>query len=165
MDVTPAAQALIRAYPLIYFACHRRHVRDPKSGDTLSAHAASVLDHLDAVDPVSVSKLAKHMGVTASTMSLSLDRLETRGYVRRSRDAADARRVLVRLTKAGERLRSAGSVLDPDLVAELLRRLSPADRARAIEGLALLAAATSGMESAAQAGTHVAPETTNELVE
>ena len=105
------------------------------------------------------------MGVTASTMSLSLDRLETRGYVRRSRDAADARRVLVRLTKAGERLRSAGSVLDPDLVAELLRRLSPADRARAIEGLALLAAATSGMESAAQAGTHVAPETTNELVE
>jgi MarR family transcriptional regulator, organic hydroperoxide resistance regulator len=154
MDVTPAAHALIRAYPLIYFACHRRHVRDPKSGDTLSATAASVLDHLDAVEPVSVSNLAKHMGVTASTMSLSLARLEDRGYVRRARDLADARRVFVRLTKAGERIRSAGSVLDPDLVAALLERLKPADRARAIEGLELLAKASSGMESALEKGTH-----------
>lgn len=141
MDVPVAAEALIRGYPQIYFCCHRRHVRDPKTGETLSRHQASVLDHLDAVAPTSVSALAAHMGVSVSTMSLTLDRLEASGHVRRSRDRDDSRRVGVRLTAAGERVRSANSVLDPALVQRLVASMTDADRARAIEGLSLLATA------------------------
>jgi DNA-binding MarR family transcriptional regulator len=81
------------------------------------------------------------MGVTASTMCLAVDRLVRGGYIRRDRDKQDGRRVNLRLTQAGLRIRREKSVLDPTLVASLLRRLSPAERREAIHGLELLASA------------------------
>jgi DNA-binding MarR family transcriptional regulator len=133
---------VLDAYPRIYFACHTRHVRDPQSGADLSVHQASILDHLDDVDPMSMTALAGHMGVTVATMSIAIDRLEDKGYVRRERDARDRRRVLLRITEAGVRVREAKSVLDPVRVEQVLDQLSPADRAAALEGLHLLARAS-----------------------
>ena len=89
-----AAREVLGLYPRIYFACHTRHVRDPQSGRLLSRHQASVLDHLDEVDPITLNGLSRHMGVTPGTMSLTIDRLERKGYVVRLRDVADRRRVL-----------------------------------------------------------------------
>ena len=135
-------------YPRIYFACHTRHVRDAESHRLLSRHQASILDHLDEVEPTTVMDLAGHMGVTSPTMSLSIDRLERKGYVVRLKDAKDRRRVHVRLTTAGVRVREASSVLDPSRVETLVSRLSEAERTRAIEGLALLARAGEEMSRA-----------------
>ena len=140
-ELSDAAKQLLALYPRIYFACHTRHVPDPETRRLLSRHQASILDHLDEIDPTTVNDLARHMGVTPATMSLGLDRLERRGYVARSRDAADRRRVHVRLTTAGVRVRDSASVLDPPRVEALLARLSPAERHDAIRGLALLASA------------------------
>jgi DNA-binding MarR family transcriptional regulator len=139
--VGEAMTAVMTLYPRIYFACHTRHVRDPQSQRLLSRHQASILDHLDELEPTTVMGLAGHMGVTAATMSLSIDRLERKGYVVRLRDAKDRRRVHVRLTTAGVRVREASSVLDPRRVEALVARLSDDDRTRAVEGLALLARA------------------------
>jgi DNA-binding MarR family transcriptional regulator len=133
--------ALMTLYPRIYFACHTRHVRDPQSQRLLSRHQASILDHLDELEPTTVMDLAAHMGVTAATMSIAIDRLERKGYVVRLRDAKDRRRVHVRLTTAGVRIKEASSVLDPERVQRLVARLSDAERTRAIEGLGLLASA------------------------
>lgn len=133
---------MLDAYPRVYFACHTRHVADPVSGDPVSAHQASILDHLDEVDAMSVTDLAGHMGVTVATMSLAIDRLERRAYVRRDRDPRDRRRVLLRVTPAGVRLREAKSVLDPVRVEQVLAHLSPADRDVALRGLELLARAS-----------------------
>src|SRR5262252_9139055 len=144
MNRTPigeAMTALMTLYPRIYFACHTRHVRDPQTQRLLSRHQASILDHLDELEPTTVMDLAAHMGVTAATMSLAIDRLERKGYVVRLRDAKDRRRVHVRLTSAGVRVRGASSVLDPARVEALVARLDEAERMRAIEGLALLARA------------------------
>jgi DNA-binding MarR family transcriptional regulator len=136
-----AMAAVMTLYPRIYFACHTRHVRDPQSQRLLSRHQASILDHLDELEPTTVMDLASHMGVTAATMSLAIDRLERKGYVVRLRDAKDRRRVHVRLTSAGVRIKEASSVLDPARVEALVARLNDADRKRAVEGLALLARA------------------------
>jgi MarR family transcriptional regulator, organic hydroperoxide resistance regulator len=141
MSVTEAASQLMTLYPQIYFACHTRHVVDPASQRLLSRHQASILDHLDEIDPVSVNDLARHMGVTAATMSLTIDRLERKGYAVRARDGADKRRVHVRLTSAGVRIREASSVLDRSRVEGLLARLSEREREAAIHGLAILATA------------------------
>jgi len=122
----------------IYFACHTQHVLDPDSGTKVSARQASILSHLDSVDPTPISELATHMGVTVSTMSIAIDRLERQGYVTRARAESDARVRHVRLTAAGERLRAAQKVLDPALVRAMLSRLSPADRRDALRGLELL---------------------------
>ena len=146
--VGAAINAVMTLYPRIYFACHTRHVRDPLSQRLLSRHQASILDHLDEVEPTTVMDLAGHMGVTSATMSLSIDRLERKGYVVRLKDAKDRRRVHVRLTTAGVRVREASSVLDPSRVETLVSRLSEAERTRAIEGLALLARAGEEMSRA-----------------
>src|ERR687895_1947519 len=132
---------VLEAYPRIYFACHRRHVYDADQRRLVSAHQASILDHLDAVESTVLSDLARHMGVTASTMSLAVDRLERSGYVTRERDDADRRRVRIRLTGAGVRVRRANSVLDPALVADMLQELPADDRRAALRGLQMLAPA------------------------
>lgn len=128
-------------YPKIFFACHTRHVRDPKAGRTLSSHQASILDHLDEVEPTGLLNLARHMGVTPSTMSISIDRLERQGYVVRGRDPRDGRRVCLRLTPAGARIKQSKSVLDPERVESMMSLLNGRERKEAIRGLGLLARA------------------------
>jgi MarR family transcriptional regulator, organic hydroperoxide resistance regulator len=136
-----AARKLLAAYPRIFFACHARHVRDPKTRRLLSAHQASILDHLDSVEAVTLMGLAKHMGVTPATMSLAIERLVRRGYVQRARDASDRRRLKLRLTAAGVRIKEASSVLEPERVRALLAGLPPRERQQALHGLDLLARA------------------------
>jgi DNA-binding MarR family transcriptional regulator len=141
MTIKDAAREVIALYPRIYFACHARHVRDPATQGLLSRHQASILDHLDDGSPTTLNDLARHMGVTAATMSLAVDRLERKGYVARLRDGADRRRVHLRLTAAGVRVRAASSFLEQPRVEALVARLNDADREAAVRGLALLAKA------------------------
>jgi len=139
MTIEEQAVDVMTLYPRIFFACHLRHRRDPATGDRLSAHQGSILDHLDEEDGTKVGDLARHMGVTPGTMSVHIDRLERRGYVTRAGDPRDGRRVLVRLTDAGVRVRESNSVLDPGRVESLLETLDPVERRTAIEGLRRLA--------------------------
>jgi MarR family transcriptional regulator, organic hydroperoxide resistance regulator len=136
---------VLDCYPAIYFACHRAHVRDEAGVRVLSAQQASVLDHLDAVEPTRLRELAGHVGVTDSSMCLMIDRLERHGYVRRSRDAGDGRCVHLRLTKSGLRIKSQQKVLDPELIEAMLRRLSADERNSALAGLRILARAATEM--------------------
>jgi DNA-binding MarR family transcriptional regulator len=69
--------------------------------------------------------------------------LERQGYAVRARDAADRRRVHVRLTSAGVRVRDSASVLDAPRVEALVTALTEEERALAVRGLALLAEAAS----------------------
>lgn len=132
---------LMTFYPQIYFACHTRHVRDPRSNTVLSAHQASVLDHLDEIVPTNLRTLAAHMGVTASTMSITIDRLVRQKYVVRKKVAYDARQIHLQLTRAGVRIKSQKSVLDPARVKSLLEQLEMKDQQQALHGLRLLAQA------------------------
>jgi DNA-binding MarR family transcriptional regulator len=143
-----SVETVLRCYPKIYFACHMRHVKDEETNQILSASRAGILDHLDELDGMEVHRLARHLGVTSPTMSINLDRLEKAGYVHRTRSSTDARRVEIRLTKAGVRIKQKQKVLDPDLVQAMLNRLSPKELQRALAGLELLAsAATRSIES------------------
>jgi DNA-binding MarR family transcriptional regulator len=138
MALRPDVARIFRDYPRIYFACHRRHVRDPKSGVQVSANQVSILDHLDADAPTMVSDLASHMGVTPATMSIAVGRLVDDGYVTRVLDPVDRRKVQLRLTDAGVRICAANSVLEPALVEDMLDHLSERDRKSALHGLELL---------------------------
>jgi DNA-binding MarR family transcriptional regulator len=147
-----AARHLMALYPRIYFACHTRHVRDAESHRLLSRHQASILDHLDEIDPTTVNDLARHMGVTPATISLAIDRLERQGYVARARDAADRRRVHVRLTSAGVRVRDSASVLDAPRVEALIAKLTEDEREIALRGLTLLAEAAARVTHSYETG-------------
>jgi len=155
MDLHPDVAAVFRDYPRIYFACHRKHVRDPQTGTEVSSHQVSILDHLGADAPMMLTDLASHMGVTAATMSIAIGRLVDRGYVTRVLDPVDRRKVQLRLTDAGARICAANSVLEPTLVEEMLDQLSAPDRKAALRGLALLA-------RGAQAAQHARSKQTTE---
>ncbi|HRK23181.1 MAG TPA: MarR family winged helix-turn-helix transcriptional regulator, partial [Fimbriimonadaceae bacterium] len=121
-------ERLLNFYPRIYFACHARHVADPETKRKLTSHQASILDHLDDDEPMSLNGLARHMGVTAATMCIAVEKLVQGGYVRRERSESDRRQVLLRLTPAGKRICESHSVLEPKRVGGMLEQLSPEDR-------------------------------------
>jgi DNA-binding MarR family transcriptional regulator len=56
------------------------------------------VDVLQREGPITAGKLAEATGLTSGAMTTALDRLEHAGYVRRVRDGADRRRVLVQIT-------------------------------------------------------------------
>ena len=126
-------------YPKIYFACHTRHVADKATGVKLTANQASILDHLDTDEPVTLFDLAMHMGVTPSTMSISVDRVSKLGYIKKEKDKKDARKTNLTLTATGHKIKQSKSVLDIDRVHAVLARLNPTERKLALDGIGLLA--------------------------
>ena len=132
-------ELLLDALARIRRACRPRFAQDPEGGARVSAHQGRVLAFLDRGDPTMVGELAEHLGVTPSTMSLTLKRLEEAGYVRRDRDPLDRRVMNVRLTEAGVRARDAQRELDPERLDRLLGLVGPGARPEALRALALLA--------------------------
>ena len=126
------------AYPQIYFACHTRHVRRRSTATRLSATDSTLLAHLDEHDGVRPTKLAKHLGLAASTLSAAVARLASLGYVIQDRNGHDGRAIDLRLSAHGAAAMQASSVLDSVRVKRMLAKLSVADRKAALDGLTLL---------------------------
>jgi DNA-binding MarR family transcriptional regulator len=79
------------------------------------------MEVLERVGQLTAGEISRETGLTSGAVTAMLDRLEQAGYVRRLRDPADRRRVLVELTdKARER---AAEVFGPlaDLMVEFDR--------------------------------------------
>ena len=87
-------------------------------------------------DGQTVSELGEKLYLESNTISPLLKRLEALGYVARRRDAADERRVEVRLTEAGRSLcERASSVPGRILAASLLSAAEAKDIAAGIKSL------------------------------
>ena len=130
-----------RLYPQIFLACHTNHVRAASTRWKLSSHDSAILSHLDRSTGLSPRSLAKHLGVTPSTLAASIKRLTNLGYLTCDAPANDKRRREIRLTDQGAEAMSETSVLDSARVRGMLKKLKPADRRAALSGLALLARA------------------------
>src|SRR4051794_33522829 len=79
-------------------------------------------------------ELARQLGMSAAALTNRLDALERRGYVERTHDRDDRRKVVATLTREGRALweRGIGDILR--VVEELIHHLPPADRIR-LDGL------------------------------
>ncbi len=126
-------------YPRIYMACHVDHVKARSSESQISARDSSILAHLNSEHFQRPSVLAKHLEVTPSTLSEALHNLVSLGYVSFKTNPDDERRTEFKLTAKGITAMKNSSVLDSNKVADLLGRLSPEEREKAVEGLRLLA--------------------------
>ena len=134
-------EAVLAAYPALHLAWRRRAVQDSATGRRLSNHQAGILDQLDPLEPVPVGTLAQRLRVTPATISIQLNRLVRLRLVAREKDDADGRRVLIRLTDAGARIRGQRSLIDPERVRAALARLDDSPREAAVAGLHALAEA------------------------
>ena len=85
--------------------------------------------------PVTATAIAGHIHLSPSTVIGILDRLETKGVIRRNRDPKDRRLVQVSLTELGEVLaRNAPSPLQ-DTLAEAMGKLPETELATIAESL------------------------------
>ena len=141
MKPLEAVRAIQTWYPQIYLACHRNHKLAANTGSGISARESTILAHLDTETPMTVTTLARHLGIGAPSLSAAIKRLVRLGYVVHQADDRDARRRPLRLSAAGVRAMADSSVLDSARVRAMLLWLRPEERARALEGLALLARA------------------------
>jgi DNA-binding MarR family transcriptional regulator len=83
--------------------------------------AMRCMEVLDRVGQLTAGDIARETGLTSGAVTAMLDRLERAGYVRRLRDVADRRRVLVELTDLARQ--GAGEVYGPlsEAIAEFDR--------------------------------------------
>jgi DNA-binding MarR family transcriptional regulator len=66
-------------------------------------------------DALSVSTLGGRLALDSGTLTPLLKRLEAQGQLTRQRDAADERRVIVRLTEGGRKLKIAARSVPPQI--------------------------------------------------
>ena len=88
--------------------------------------------------PLTLTELSRAMGTSHSTASGIIDRLEARGLVRRTPDAADRRRTRIVVTEEVTRYVQELEEGPPGRLAAALRRASPHQRRAIRQGLALL---------------------------
>ncbi|XVV03712.1 MarR family winged helix-turn-helix transcriptional regulator [Actinosynnema sp. CA-248983] len=69
--------------------------------------------------PLSVKALARMLSLAPATLSPLLKRLESIGYLNRTRDTADERQLTVTLTEAGAALREQALAIPPAVVERL----------------------------------------------
>jgi DNA-binding MarR family transcriptional regulator len=71
-----------------------------------------VMDLLESAGPMTAGQIAELTGLTTGAITGMLNRLEEAGRVRRERDPADARRVIVRLTSRQDEGREIDPIFD-----------------------------------------------------
>lgn len=141
MTIDQTIRVVQMAYPQVYLACHTRHQRKRSTEHRLSQRDAAILAHLDESAPTVPARLAKHLGVSRSTLSEALKRLIALGYVLRADDGDDGRRASVLLTGRGARAIRDTSVLETKRLARALVGLSARELESIGRGMARLAAA------------------------
>lgn len=105
----------------------------------LSQHERELLHHVPASSGVPLTWIARHLALAKSTTSVLLKDLERRGFVRRTRDRADERRLAIVLTSKGRRRVEQDTVLDVRRLAPALAALPAAERRALLASLERLA--------------------------
>jgi DNA-binding MarR family transcriptional regulator len=99
----------------------KRRIRDTPGDTTLTSPELRVLSRLDRAGPATTADLARREQITPQAMGATVALLEGRGFVARSPDPQDGRRMILTPSKEGRRaLHSGRSALAERLTDALL---------------------------------------------
>ncbi len=136
MDATPAVRA-VRSFNRFYTkqigVLHQGWL-----GSEFSLPEARVLYEVAHRAQPTASEVGKELGVDAGYLSRLLRTLQARGYVRRTRSSADARRAHLSLTAKGKTTFARLEQQTNEEVAGRLRRLAPTDRRRLVAAMQVI---------------------------
>ena len=127
------------AWPLLvqFLFVHRAHLPPVAAELELSPAQCHVLHLIEPGRPIPMGQLAQTLACDASNVTGLVDRLESRGLVRRRPSASDRRVKVLDLTAKGSRLR--GLLLDRMTAPPAsLQRLTPAEQRALVRILARL---------------------------
>ncbi|MFT4109417.1 MarR family winged helix-turn-helix transcriptional regulator [Propionicimonas sp.] len=116
----------------------RRRLREFAPGEDLSPSEVAVLTELGKHGPATASQLAAREGITGQSMGAKVSVLEQRGYLHRSSDPHDGRRLLLALTDAGRERYAGNRKAREEWLVEVLERLDDAELDTIVTALDLL---------------------------
>ncbi|MCX8024230.1 MAG: MarR family transcriptional regulator [Thermanaerothrix sp.] len=111
----------------------RRH-RDPR----MSVPQFRALIFIRRQVTATASGLAEHLGLTRPSTTALVDNLVRMGWVERTGDERDRRRVCLRLTAEGEAILEAAQAQTHAYFRALLSELSPAERECVVQAMQIL---------------------------
>lgn len=124
------------------------HLHRGDDGD-LSEHERQLLHHIPAAPPgVPLGSVARHLALPSSSASVLVKDLARRGFVARTRDPRDERRLALVLTRRGAARVAADSVLDPARLAAALDALETPERRALVAALERLGDASAALAAA-----------------
>jgi DNA-binding MarR family transcriptional regulator len=123
--------------------------RDEVCCGDLTFQQFETLRRIERAPKVTLSSLAVDLQIDQSTASRNLALLERGGYLSKARHEADARSVIVELTRKGRTALSSLSCDERDAFAELHDRIPAAQRASVLAALAVLSEALAEPTAAA----------------
>ncbi|MER6345068.1 MarR family winged helix-turn-helix transcriptional regulator [Streptomyces sp. NPDC001595] len=110
-------------------------VRTVRTIDTMPPGEAAVLGYLDRSGPLTTADIAQQRGVSHQSVAKAVKQLLTQGFVHPEAHPSDGRKVLLRITPAGEnrlseerdrRAERLGAAIDEALSVEERRTLAQA---------------------------------------
>ena len=104
----------------------------------LTGPQISAMTHLVMQGPTTLTELSRAMGISHSTASGIVDRLQARGLVQRTQDSADRRYTRVSVTEQVQRYVEQLGEGPLGRLADALERATPQQRQTIREGLVLL---------------------------
>lgn len=108
------------------------------AGSGLTGPQVTVMACLVSAGPITLTELSRHLGMSHSTASGIVDRLEARDLVRRTPDPADRRRTRIAVTEGVTRYVSELEAGPPGRLAAALARASAEQRRAIRDSLRLL---------------------------
>ncbi len=116
-----------------------RRVRAERAVDTMSDGQIAVLGWLRLRGPHTLGELAERERVSAPSMNRTVNCLEESGYVTRTPDDSDRRKVIIDLSAAGREVVAETARLRDAWLEGALSDFTPAERATLAQAAALLA--------------------------
>lgn len=132
-DVSELTAELRTAVARIY-----RRFRSERGDGELGDAALAVLIRLHKHGPSTLTELSDLDRVTAGSMSQTIKRLSTGGFIARRKDVADGRRVLIELTPAGEQVAGAARAHSENWLNARLAEFTDDERAVLKQAAALM---------------------------
>lgn len=116
-----------------------RRVRAERAVDTMSDSQIAVLGWLRVHGPHTLGELAERERVSAPSMNRTVNCLEESGYVTRTPDETDRRKVNISVSEAGREVATETARLRDAWLEEALSDLTPRERVTLADAAALLA--------------------------
>ena len=108
-------------------------------------------------DGMTLTELAQRMNLGPATLTKTVDSLESRGLLTRTRSKVDRRQVMLALTREGTSLQNSASVEFHSHMASLFNKMNAAQRDGLVHGLEGLVQASKLMESESITDDDAAP--------
>ncbi len=115
-----------------------RRLRAEKEDDELSDSQTATLAYLVREGSVTIGRLSEYERVKPPSMNRTINRLEEAGYVERTADAADGRKVVVIPTHRGVELVAETRRRRDAWLHQRLRTLTPEQRATLAEAASIM---------------------------